>query len=65
MKQKKIVFEKEKKKFFFYEKKVRIELIEKPHTLGICGIGVKSEGLSKFNLLLFRISLHQGRISHE
>ena len=44
------------------KKKVRTELIEKPHTLGICGIGVKIEGLSKLNLLLFRITLHQGML---
>ena len=34
-------------------KQIRIELIERPHILGICGIGVKIESLPKFNLHLF------------
>ena len=29
------------------------ELIERPHILGIRGIGVKSKGLPKFEVLLF------------
>ena len=34
-------------------KQIRIELIERPHMLGICGIRVKIESLPKFNLHLF------------
>ena len=34
--------------------------MERLYILGICGIGVKIEGLPKFDLLLFWISLHQG-----
>ena len=32
---------------------IRIELIERPHILGICGIRVKIASLPKFNLHLF------------
>ena len=42
------------KRLFSYSLgKVRIELIERPHILGICGIGVKIESLPKFNFSLF------------
>ena len=41
-------------KILFYSlKQVRIEMIERSHILGICGIGVKIESLLKFNLRLF------------
>ena len=36
----------------YYLEQVCIELIERPHILGICGIGVKIESLPKFNLRL-------------
>ena len=32
---------------------IRIELIERPHILGICGIRVNIESLPKYNLHLF------------
>ena len=32
---------------------VLIELVKRPHILGICGIGMQIESLPKFNLHLF------------
>ena len=41
------------KKLSFSLEQVCIKLIERPHILGICGIGVKIESLPKFNFRLF------------
>ena len=37
---------------------VHIELIERPHILGTCGIEVKIESFPKFNLCLFFEGMH-------